>query len=77
MMEVESDTEWKNLESVQGYLQPEGKWPIRKGTWHEKPEQQLADNPGKSNTLFKEVTESASCKNMLIWQFTWSQMRYG
>jgi hypothetical protein len=23
MMEMESDTEWKNLESLQGYLQPE------------------------------------------------------
>lgn len=31
----------------------------------------------RDTRFFKEVTESASCKNTLIWQFTWSQMRYG
>lgn len=77
MMEMELDTQWKNLESLQGYLQPEGKWPVRKGTWHKKARAELADNPQKSSFLFKEVTELASCKNMLTWQFTWSQMRCG
>lgn len=53
LIEMESDTEWKNLESLQGYRQPEGKWPVRKGTWCEKLEWQPADNPQKRYTLFK------------------------
>lgn len=45
MMEMESDTEGKNSKSLQGYLQPEGKWPVRKNNWHKEPDQRLADNP--------------------------------
>lgn len=66
MMEMESDTEYKNLESLQGYLQPEGKWPVRKSDWHKNPVQQLADNPWEEQHSLKEVMESASCKNTLI-----------
>lgn len=51
---------------IAGLSSAGGEMASQEGHLAQKPTQQLADNPQKSSVLFKEVTESASCKNMLI-----------
>lgn len=51
---------------IAGLSSAGGEMASQEGHLAQKPAQQLADNPQKSSFLFKEVTESTSCKNMLI-----------